>query len=350
MIIKIAIDVMGGDGAPHVPLKACENFLKKHPDHKVFFNLFGKKELIEVGLKKLSRLKKNSTIFDCSEVIDNNVKPSVALRQFKDSSMKRAITSIKDGESDCLISAGNTGALMSISAMLLKNIAGIARPAIISAFPTLQKSVLILDLGANLDCSEKNLVDFAILGSAYFHSLNNTHKKPRLALLNIGTEENKGSKSVKDASQIIKNALSDEIDFQGYVEPGKIWQGGLDVVVTDGFNGNIFLKTSIALANLYNQQLKKVFNSSLKTKIGASLIKKKLKQTLKKFDTNSANNGGPFLGINGIVLKTHGDSDEKIFANTIETACTITQNKLLNEINKSIEIFSQNYEKYAKKN
>lgn len=341
MIVKVAIDVMGGDNAPHAPLQACENFLHNNPNLEIFFHLYGKEELIQSTAKSYKKLAHHSTIFNCDEVIDANIKPFDALRGFKDASMKIAINSVKNKESDCVISAGNTGALMALSKIILKNINGISRPAIVTSLPTLQTNTMLLDIGANLDCNTDNLVDFAILGSAYYQAAINAEcKKPRVALLNIGTEKIKGSKIIQDAYDILKNNLNDEIEFCGYIESNRIFYGDVDVIVTDGFTGNIAVKSATGIADIYTNQLKKIFHTNLCTKFGAMMIKKHLKKALQKFTKSSANNGGPLLGLNGIVLKAHGYSDASILENVINTAFTITNNDLINKINEKVIKFT----------
>lgn len=341
MVIKIAIDVMGGDHAPTASLQACENYLKNNPDSEVFFHLYGKSEVLTPIIQSYQSLPQKSAVIHCAEVIDANVKPFAALRGFDNASMKMAINSVKNKESDCVISAGNTGALMALSKIILKNIPGISRPAIVTSLPTLQKNTLLLDIGANLDCNTDNLVDFAILGSAYYQTaVDSTCQCPRVAILNIGTEEIKGHKIIQDAYEILQNNLQGKIDFQGYIESSRIFYGNVDVIVTDGFTGNIAVKAATGVADIYTDQLKKVFQTNFLTKISAILIKKHLKNTLKKFSKASANNGGPFLGLNGIVLKAHGYSDANIIENVITTAISITQNHLIDKINESVIHFT----------
>lgn len=342
MIIKIAIDVMGGDHYPESPLQACENFLTNHFDKKVFFHLYGRKEVIHSSISSYKLLPHNSKIFHCDEVIDSHVKPFAALRSFENASMKVAVNSVKNQESDCFISAGNTGALMALSKIILKNIPGISRPAIVTSLPTLQSNTLLLDIGANLDCNTDNLIDFAILGSAYYQTaIDSKCKKPRVAILNIGTEEIKGSKIIQDAHEILQNNLQNSIDFRGYIESNRIFHGDVDVIVTDGFTGNIAVKSATGIADIYTDQLKKVFQTNIFTKLSAFLLKRHLYKALKKFSKSSANNGGPLLGLNGIVLKAHGYSDARILENVISSAYTITTNNLIQKINNIVENFAK---------
>ena len=256
-------------------------------------------------------------------------KPSVAIRQGKNSSMGMAIDAVKTGKAEAVVSAGNTGALMAISKIALRTLAGIDRPAICSLFPTVNGQAVMLDLGANTECTAENLFQFAVMGEAFARVVL-ARKSPSIGILNIGSEAGKGIDSVRRAADMLTNTHL-PLNFYGFIEGNDIAAGVVDVVVTDGFSGNIALKTAEGAGKLCADFLKKGLNSSPRAMLGALLAKPALKSVFKKIDPRS-HNGGMFIGLNGIVVKSHGGTDEIGFANAIE----VTRNLMNDKINQQI--------------
>lgn len=314
--VTIALDAMGGDKAPHIVVKGAARFLKKFGSDNVRFIFFGKKKLVSQHLKKYKDLQNLSRIHHTDDLIANDEKPSMALRKGKNSSMGLAVKAVADGEADYVVSAGNTGALMAIALFTLKRQPGIDRPAIASMFPTSTgKKVVALDLGANLEASPKNLVQFSLLG-AIFASTAFGVEKPKVGLLNVGEEDGKGPDSVKQASLILKDMDNLPAEYCGFVEGNDIGKGNVDVVVTDGFTGNVALKTMEGTANLLYDFMKEAFFGTAISKAISLLSYFSFKKLKKRMDPRNYN-GGMMLGLNGICVKSHGGTDSKGFANAI---------------------------------
>lgn len=326
--VIIAIDLMGGESAPDSVLKAINLFLKSN--NNTHFLGYGDENIILPKLKSFPRLENNLEVIHTESVIDDNDKPSSILRSKKASSMSLAIDSIKNGEASAVVSGGNTGALMAYSKFSLKTLPGIDRPAICSLFPTIKNNfVTLLDLGANIDCNSENLIQFAIMGNAFAQVIFNT-ESPKISLLNVGGEENKGSAIIKSAATELKSN-DYNLNFCGYIEGNNIVSGDIDVVVTDGFSGNVLLKASEGTANLCKFFIKNASKSSILAKIGFLLARNSLRRAFDNIDPRLYN-GAMFLGINGIVVKSHGSSDYIGFSSAIKLA----YNSALNDINEKI--------------
>tara|TARA_Y100000589_G_C27183401_1_gene641702 strand:+ start:2037 stop:3092 length:1056 start_codon:yes stop_codon:yes gene_type:complete len=327
--LVLALDAMGGDRAPGMVIKGLNIARKRYPE--VRYILFGDSDKVGTALKKFPKLSIKCEVRHTSQIISSNDKPSTALRRARDSSMRRAIDSVRNGEAQGIVSAGNTGALMAIAKIVLKMVNEIDRPAIVGVFPSLRGESVTLDLGANIECSSENLVQFAIMGAAFARIVLGI-KKPLVGLLNVGTEDLKGNESVKEASNILK--LSEQnlaFNFSGFVEGDDIGPGTVDVFVTDGFTGNIALKTAEGTAKFYSQVLKSAFRRSLFSKLGYLLAKPALTAIRKRVDPRSYN-GALFVGLNGVVVKSHGGTDAKGFANAIGVAIDMIQGGFNQEI------------------
>ena len=255
--VKIAVDAMGGENAPKKIIKGIEISLKKNSNN--FFYLFGKKNLIEKEIKNNNLISDNSEIIDSADIISDHESPLAAAKKSKETSMWKSIEFLKNKKADITLSAGNTGAMLVISRLLLNNIKGINKPALAGLWPNKNNMNVVLDLGANIVCDEKNLCDFASMGSALFKSLFK-YEKPKVALLNVGLEENKGNEILKKTFSIMKKNNIKNFDFTGYIEGNHIMDGNVDVIITDGFTGNIALKTAEGTANFITNNLKKSLN------------------------------------------------------------------------------------------
>jgi glycerol-3-phosphate acyltransferase PlsX len=329
--ITIAIDAMGGDHGTRVTVPAAVAYLKKHPDDTVV--LVGLSETIEAELNKLgfddrSRLRIHAT----SEVVGMDESPQSALRGKKDSSMRVSINLVKNGEASACVSAGNTGALMATARYVLKTLPGIDRPAIASFLPTVKGQVCMLDLGANVDCTAEHLLQFALMGSTLVSALE--HKdQPTIGLLNIGSEDIKGNEVVKQAAELLQ---SSDLNFYGNVEGDDIFKGITDVVVCDGFVGNVALKTAEGVAKMMGGFLKEGFSQNWFTKLGALVSMPVLKSFKHRLD-HRRYNGASFLGLKGIVVKSHGSADVFAFICAIERAAEEARGGMLNHISEHVE-------------
>ena len=329
--IVLAIDIMGGDYGPKTTLEGVAIASEAYPNVK--FMLFGDKKKSDIELKKIVNLK-NYEFVHTSESIRSTDQPVNALRKLKKSSMRLGINSVKLNECDGLVSAGNTGALMAISKFVLKTIKAIDRPAIAALMPTMKGQTVILDLGANVECSSENLVQFAIMGDMFSKSVLGI-KRPKLGLLNVGSEQIKGNTVVKKTFDDLKK-MDSKINFFGFVEGNDINKGVVDVIVTDGFSGNIALKTAEGVAELIFTFLKNAYASSLISKVGYLLSKPAINRFKTRIDPRKYN-GAVLLGLNGIVVKSHGGTDAFGFSNAIGVAVSLIENSYIDEIKKKIE-------------
>ena len=334
MDITVAIDCMGGDHGPGVTVPAALNFLKEHPEAGVV--LVGAAEAIAAELKAgntdvSSRLR----IQPASEVVEMHDPPAAALKNKKDSSMRVAINLVKRGEAQACVSAGNTGALMAISRFVLKMVPGVERPAIITLLPTLKGHTYMLDMGANVDCSAENLLQFAIMGSILVSSVEQI-EKPRVGLLNVGEEEIKGNEVVKRAAELLK---SSGLNFVGNVEGDDIFKGTAEVVVCDGFVGNVALKTSEGLAHMLATFLREEYGKNLFTRI-AGLISLPVINAFKHRVDPRRYNGASLLGLKGIVIKSHGSADAYSFQCALERALEEARSGMLNELGMRMQIMN----------
>ena len=329
--IVLAIDIMGGDFGPKTTLEGVAIASEAYPNVK--FILFGDKKKSENELKKVVGLK-NYEFVHTSESIRSTDEPVNALRKLKKSSMRLGINSVKLKDCDGLVSAGNTGALMAISKFVLKTIKAIDRPAIAALMPTMKGQTVILDLGANVECSSENLVQFAIMGDMFSRSVLGI-TRPKLGLLNVGSEQIKGNTVVKKTFDDLKK-MNSKINFFGFVEGNDINKGIVDVIVTDGFSGNIALKTAEGVAELIFTFLKNAYASSLISKVGYLLSKPAINRFKTRIDPRKYN-GAVLLGLNGIVVKSHGGTDAFGFSNAIGVAVSLIENSYIEEIQKKIE-------------
>lgn len=330
MDITIAIDAMGGDHGPKVTVPAALAYLRKNPGDTVV--LVGLTDAIEVELGSLKFPSAQLRIHAASEVVGMDESPQLALRGKKDSSMRVAINLVKNGEAGACVSAGNTGALMATARYVLKTLPGIDRPAIASYLPTLKGQVCMLDLGANVDCTADHLLQFALMGSALVSVLE--HKeKPTVGLLNIGSEDIKGNEVVKQAAELLRKS---DLNFYGNIEGNDIFKGVTDVVVCDGFVGNVSLKTTEGLAHMIRIFLTEEFKRNIFTKM-AGLIAMPVLNGFKRRVDSRRYNGASFLGLKGIVLKSHGSADEFAFLCAIERAAEEARGGMLHHITEHIE-------------
>ncbi len=323
---------MGGDHGPEATIKGVKMASKIYPNVK--FKLFGDKKLSESELKKYSS--ENFDFFHTEESIKSDDEPVSALRKLKKSSMRLGINNVSDRIADGFVSAGNTGALMAISKFVLRTLSGIDRPAIAGLMPTLKGQTVILDLGANVDCSNRNLVQFALMGDIFAQAVLGI-QKPKIGLLNVGSELIKGNEIVKQTHSDLKN-IEEKIHFHGFVEGNDINKGIVDVVVTDGFSGNIALKTAEGVAELIFTFLKNSYKSSFISKIGYLLSKPALNRFKTRIDPRKYN-GAVLLGLNGIVVKSHGGTDSFGFCNAIGVAVSLIENSYIHQIEKKLESY-----------
>ena len=330
---RIAIDAMGGDSGPAVMLAGAERAHSRRDDLK--FLLFGDEPTIRAELDQYPGLAGVTEIVHCDDVIAATDKPSQALRRAKTTSMGRAIQAVKAGDANAALSAGNTGALMAMSKVALRTLKGIDRPALAALLPTLgDNDLVMLDLGANTECDTQNLVQFAVMGAAYSRVVLDIDK-PRVRLLNIGTEELKGTDQLKDAASILREADYLRMRFDGFTEGDKISRGDVDVIVTDGFSGNIALKTAEGTARFVTDLLRRAFTSSARSKLGF-LISRPATELLKHHLDPNNHNGAVFLGLNGLVVKSHGNANEKGVANAIRVAARMVREDLTRKITEDL--------------
>jgi len=324
---------MGGDFGPPVTVPAAVKALTKHPELHLI--LVGDQDTLAQALQSHSYDKSRLTIHHASERVEMDESPSQALRQKKDSSMRVAINLVKENTAQACVSAGNTGALMATARFVLKTLPCIDRPAIISAFPTVvpEKRVRMLDLGANVDTSAESLVQFAVMGSVLASAVDNIDN-PKVCLLNIGEEEIKGNEQVKRAGHILSQSKS--INYIGYIEGDAIYKGNVDVVVCDGFVGNVALKTTEGVATLISRLMKAAFMRNWLTKLVGLLVKPIIKPFTKQIDP-SRYNGATFIGLQGTVVKSHGGANILGFARAIEEAIIGVEKNVPDRIRNEVE-------------
>src|SRR5271166_1296548 len=327
---------MGGDRAPGIVLKGAEIALQRYPG--VRYLLFGAEGKIRPLLVKLPGLSEAVTLFHTSEVVAADARPSLALRTGRQSSMRLAIDAVADGRADGVVSAGNTVALMAMAKSALKMLPGIDRPAIASFFPTQRGESVMLDLGANVECDAENLVQFALMGDVFARTVLGL-VEPTVGLLNVGSEDLKGNDAVRGASTRLRAAVT-PIHFYGFVEGDDIAAGTVDVVVTDGFTGNIAVKTAEGTAKLFGEFLEAAFRHSLSARIGYLFARGALRKLRMRSDPRRYN-GAIFLGLGGIAVKSHGSTDAFGFANAIGVAVDMKVNGVLEKIRVELARLSQ---------
>ncbi len=333
-ILSIALDAMGGDRAPEVVVKGANIARQRFPNVRFLF--FGDEGKVRPLLDRHGALSKISSIIHTDKVVAGDDKPSVALRAGRGSSMRLAIDAVQSGRAAGIVSAGNTGALMAMAKFVFKTLPGIDRPAIASFFPTLRGESVMLDLGANLSCDADNLVQFAVMGNVFARTVLGI-QRPTVGLLNVGSEKVKGHEAVREAFAILRGT-SLPGEFHGFVEGDDIARGTVDVIVTDGFTGNISLKTLEGTAKLYAEFLKRSFKSSLIARFGYLLARPALNALRVRTDPRRYN-GAIFLGLNGVAVKSHGGTDALGFANAIGVAVDMITQKSIEKIREDFAQF-----------
>jgi len=331
-MIRIAVDAMGGDNSPQKIIDGIELYNKK--TENVFYKIFGDEDLIKPAINKKTINKNNYEIIHTKDKIKGEDSAFTAAKRGKNTSMWLAIESVKNNSSDIIVSAGNTGALLVIAKLNLKMIENIDKPALSGLWPSKKGMSVVLDLGANVECSDKNLIDFAIMGSSLFKSLF-PEDNPKVALLNIGSEEVKGNEIIKETYQKLNQIVNEDFEFKGFIEGSNIMDGNVNVIVADGFTGNIALKTAEGTANFISSELKSALKSSIFGKIGSLISVGSLKKFKKKLDPRLYN-GAILLGLNSPVIKSHGGTDYIGFANSLSVCEKIVRNNLIDKIKKSI--------------
>ena len=330
---RIAIDAMGGDEG--VPVMIAGAALARHRHESFKFLLVGDEVLIKAALDKHPNMRAASEILHTDGIVTGEDKLSAALRKTKTSSMGLTINAVKAGDTSAAVSAGNTGALMAISKLALRTMPGIDRPALAALLPTLEDTdVVMLDLGANTECEAKNLVQFAVMGAAYSRIIFG-FDRPRVRLLNIGTEEMKGTDELRAAAQHLRDATGLHMDFQGFVEADKINRGECDVVVCDGFTGNIALKSIEGTARFVTDLLRRAFTSSIRSKFGFLVSRPATELIRHHLDPNN-HNGAVFMGLNGVVVKSHGSANVKGVANAVEVAARLVEEDITARIEQDL--------------
>lgn len=330
--IKIALDAMGGDFGPEVVVPAAVDMARSNPD--LYMILVGDEKIIEKELEKhnANGNLKNLEIKHASQCVAMDELPSQALRGKKDSSMRVALNLVKEGKAKACVSAGNTGALMATARFVLKTLPGIDRPAIIKTMPTITGHTHVLDLGANVDSSAEHLFEFAVMGSALTSAVDNI-ESPTIGLLNIGEEEIKGNERVKEAARLL---ASSNLNYVGFIEGDSINKGGVDVVVCDGFIGNVSLKTTEGVAKMISYYMKQEFRKNVFTRL-AGLVAKPVLNAFKKRIDPRLYNGASFVGLHGIVIKSHGGADVLAFKTAIKEAILEVKKNVPQQISKQLE-------------
>lgn len=332
--IVLSVDGMGGDGAPEIVVSGAAIARERQPELQLL--MYGDEKRLKPLIDAEPTLANCVEIRHTDDVVTNEVKPSIALRNGRNSSMGLAIDAVKQGEAAGVVSAGNTGALMAMAKLGLRTLPGIDRPAICSLFPTLNGECCMLDLGANVDCDADNLVQFAVMGEVFVRTVLGV-REPTIGLLNVGSEEMKGKEVLKQAASIIRNS-SLPIEFVGFIEGDDIAKGTVDVVVTDGFTGNVALKTAEGTSRLVSTYTREAFKHSLMAKIGYLFARRALEKARGRVDPRKYN-GAVFVGLNGIAVKSHGGTDSVGFANAIGVAADMVSHGFMETMKIDLESF-----------
>jgi glycerol-3-phosphate acyltransferase PlsX len=331
--VRIALDAMGGDIGPAVVVPGADLSLARHPDTE--FILYGDEAVVGPLVEQRPRLKAASRLAHTDVVVKMDAKPSQALRQGRwKSSMWLAIDAVKKGDADVVVSAGNTGALMAMAKFNLRMMPGIERPAIAALWPTIKGDSVVLDVGASIGADSDHLVDLAVMGSAMARLLFDL-ARPTVGLLNIGVEEVKGQEEVREAGRILREANLPFLEYVGFVEGDDIGQGNVDVIVTEGFAGNIAIKTAEGTARQLADYLRGAMSRTLRARIGYLFARNAFQMLREKMDPRKAN-GGVFLGLNGIVIKSHGGTDAEGFAAAVDLGYDMIRYELLNKISETL--------------
>ena len=330
-VIKIAVDAMGGDGAPKKVIEGIIHHYQKNKNS--YYQIFGDQGQIQKYINQ-TLPKSNFEIVHTNDVVKGIDSPLEAAKRGKKTSMWLAVESVKNKKSHIVISAGNTGALLVISKLNLKMIQNIDKPALSALWPNKKGMSVVLDLGANIECSPKNLIDFSIMGSSLFNSLY-PNDNAKVALLNIGTEELKGNETIKETYQLLNQRNNVDFEFKGYIEGNELMNGEVNVIVADGFTGNVALKTAEGTANFITSELKKAMTGNLIGKISSLLNMYNLKKFKKKLDPRMYN-GAIFIGLDSPVIKSHGGTDYIGFSNSLSVCTKIVTGDLIEKITKNI--------------
>ena len=331
-LITIAVDAMGGDNAPQKIIDGIDVHAKNSKN--VYYKLFGNKDIIDPIINKKSIDKNLFEVIHTNEKIKNEDSAFTAAKRGKNTSMWLAIESVKKKLSDIVISAGNTGALLVIAKLNLSMIENIDKPALSGLWPSKKGMSVVLDLGANIECNDKNLIDFAIMGSSLLKSLF-PEENPKVALLNIGSEEIKGNEVIKTTYKKLNQIINEDFEFKGFIEGNNLMNGDVNVIVADGFTANVALKTAEGTANFITSELKQAMTSSILSKIGSIISINSLKKFKKKLDPRLYN-GAILLGLDSPVIKSHGGTDYIGFANSLSVCEKIVKNNLIDKIKNSI--------------
>ena len=335
-MVTISVDVMGGDFGPDVAIPGLVKSLDRHPELK--FQLFGIEEICKPILEKFPKLSEASEFHHCDVAVRMDDKPSKALRQGRrNSSMWRAIEAVKNGDADVCVSAGNTGALMAMSRFCLRTMANIERPAIAAIWPTVRGESIVLDVGATVGADAQQLIDFSMMGAAMARALFEI-EKPSVGLLNIGVEEIKGQEEVKEAGRLLKASGLPGMDYRGFVEGDDLGRGTVDVVVTEGFSGNIALKAAEGTARQIGEYLRAAMTRTWLARLGYILARSAFDRLREKMDPGKVN-GGVFLGLNGVIIKSHGGTDADGFAAAVDVAHDMARNGLISKIENDLKIY-----------
>ncbi len=333
--LVISLDAMGGDHGPSVVVGGVADYLKAHPGSDLRFVIHGDAAAIESQVRAHRLPADRIDIRHTDKVVAMDEKPAQALRRGKGSSLWNAIESVKSGEAAAIVSAGNTGALMAIAKLQLRMAApGLERPAIVASWPTLRGITAVLDVGANIDCDAAQLIEFAIMGEAFQTAVHGT-RRPTIGLLNVGSEDMKGHEQVREAHRLLRSGAFD-LDYHGFVEGDDIAKGTVDVIVTDGFTGNVALKTAEGTARFISALLKDALMSGLPSRLGAMMALPALKKMRNRIDPNAIN-GGPLLGLNGIVVKSHGGASAYGFGNAIRVAGDLARSDYMTKVSASLK-------------
>ncbi|MFC3165261.1 phosphate acyltransferase PlsX [Ciceribacter thiooxidans] len=333
-MIRISLDLMGGDFGPEVVIPGAAKALERHPG--VSFVMFGQQEKCAPILAQYPQLREKSVFHHCEIAVAMDEKPSQALRRGRyKSSMWKAIEAVKAKEADVAVSAGNTGALMAMSLFCLRTMANIERPALAGIWPTLKGESIVLDVGATIGADAQQLLDFAVMGGAMARALFEI-ERPMVGLLNVGVEEVKGQEEVKEAGRLIREAGLDTINYYGFVEGDDLGRGTVDVVVTEGFTGNVALKTAEGTARQIAEYLRAAMSRTLLARLGYLLAKEAFDRLREKMDPRKVN-GAVFLGLNGIVIKSHGGTDAEGFAAAIDVGYDMARNGLTQKIENDLK-------------
>ncbi len=330
--IILALDAMGGDNAPGIVLKGANIARERYPDAHFIF--YGHKDQIGAILAKMPKLREVSEIVHTEEFIPGDMRPSLALRQSKRSSMRLAIEALHEKKANAVVSAGNTGALMALSKIILGTMKGVDRPAIAGYLPTERGETVMLDLGANVESDADNLVQFAVLGEVFARTVFGV-VRPSVGILNVGSEEQKGHEEVREAAAQLRDTGL-PIDFYGFVEGSDITLGTVDVVITDGFTGNVALKAVEGTAKMYATYLRRALKTSLFSRLGYMMAKRAFNQLREKLDPRKYN-GAVLLGLDGIVVKSHGGADALGFANAISVAVDMVAQGFMDTVRHEFE-------------